>query len=254
MENLSQITARKVVLEEQTPFTDAHCHLDLFPDPRHAFEEARNAGVGIVITAGGSSESNMKILDIVGEGIYGVVGIEPDFAASDSAGVGDLPEIIRMKSHIVGIGEIGLDAVMAGKSPLDIQEKLFRRQLDIASSMELPVVVHSRKMIKKTIEVLKESSIANAVFHYFEGNEEDAKAVEKEGWLVSIPPIESGRLKRVIKVLDMDSIVAETDSPVVGKFPSDVVGVIEKIASLKGISTVEAGEKMTKTLKEYFYV
>ena len=254
MENLSQITARKIMLEDNAPFADTHCHLDLFADPRRTFDKAREAGVGMAITAGGSSESNMKILDIVGEGIYGVVGISPESTLMDSAGVEDLPEIVRMKRHIIGIGEIGLDAVMAGRSPLDVQEKAFRRQLDIASSMELPVVVHSRRMIKMTMKVLKESSITNAVFHYFEGNEEDAKTIEREGWLVSIPPIESGRLVRTIKALDIDSIVAETDSPVVGKYPSDVIGVIEKIAALKGISAIEAGEKMTKTLKEYFYV
>ena len=254
MENLSQITTRRVSLEEEIPFTDAHCHLDLFPEPEKIFIEARKAGVGIVITAGGNSEGNIKTLDIVHGGIYGVVGISPEFMLPEAWKIEELKDILKMNKNVIGIGEIGLDAVMAEKSPLEIQEKGFIKQLEIASSMEIPVVIHSRKSLSRTFEILKESAIKNVVFHYFEGNENDAKAAEKEGWLVSIPPIESSRLKRVIKVLDIESIVAETDSPAVGREPADVLSVIEKIAELKGISTVEAGERMTKTIKEYFYV
>ena len=254
MESFSQITTRRVSLEGEVPFTDAHCHLDLFPEPEKTFLNARKAGVGVVITAGGNAEGNMKTLDIVHGGIYGVVGISPEFMLSEAWKIDELKDILKMNKNIIGIGEIGLDAVMAEKSSLEVQEKGFIKQLEIASSMELPVVIHSRRSLNRTFEILKESAVKNVVFHYFEGNENDAIAAEKEGWLVSIPPIESSRLKRVIRVLDIDSIVAETDSPAVGKEPSDVLSVIEKVALLKGISTVEAGERMTKTIKEYFYV
>ncbi len=254
MESTSQISARLLKMDESVALADAHCHLDLFPNPSEAVEEARRAGVGIIVTAGSDGASNMKTLQLAKNGVYGVVGISPDFSSHESGHIDGLAEIIKMNRNIVGIGEIGLDNTVLEKAPMEKQKEAFQKQLEIAKAMELPVVVHARKALKEVMQILKDSEMDRVIFHYFEGAEAEAKEVEKEGWLVSIPPIESSRRKRVIKALDLNSIVAETDSPVVGRSPADVIGVIEKIAWLKGISSVEAGERITKTIKEYFYI
>jgi TatD DNase family protein len=240
-------------MEDTVLFTDAHCHLDLFPDPLKEVEDARKAGVGIIITAGNDAKSNVKMLELAKGFVYGVAGIGPDCSAADSRQIDELAELIKMNRNMIGIGEIGLDYV-TGKAPLEKQMEAFEKQLWIAKEMELPVVIHARKALARVMQILEEKEIEKAVFHYFEGNEEEAKAAEKMGWLVSIPPIESSRMKRVIKELDLSTIVAETDSPAVGKSPSDVIKVVEKIAELKGITPDEAGERITNTIKEYFYI
>lgn len=254
LESSSQVSARLFKLEEAVLFTDAHCHLDLFPNPAEVVEESRRLGVGIIITAGSDAASNLRMLELARGGVYGVAGISPDFIETNRKQIDELPELVRMNRNIIGIGEIGLDSVKCKDIPMERQVEAFEKQIDIAKAMELPMVVHARGTLARVMEILKEKEVERAVFHYFEGNEAEAKTIEKKGWLVSIPPIESGKRKRVIKALELNSIVAETDSPAVGKSPADVIKVVEKIAELKGISSDEAGERITKTIKEYFYI
>ncbi|HUB92408.1 MAG TPA: TatD family hydrolase [Candidatus Saccharimonadales bacterium] len=254
LESSAQVSARIFRMEEPVLYADAHCHLDLFPDPLRVVEESRKLGVGIIITAGAGAASNLRMLELARGSVYGVAGISPDFVGKDSGQIEELPEIVKMNRNIIGIGEIGLDSVKVRDTPLERQAEAFEKQIDIAKAMELPVVVHARGALKRVMEILESREVERAVFHYFEGGVDEAKAAEKNGWLVSIPPIESGRRKRVIKELDLSSIVAETDSPAVGKSPADVVKVVAKIAELKGVSPDEAGERMTKTIKEYFYI
>lgn len=241
-------------MEEMMPFADAHCHLELFDDPSSAVEEARKSGVGIIITAGSNASSNVKMLELAKGGVYGVAGISPDFSVSEGRHIEELAELIKMNKNIIGIGEIGLDSTIIESVAMEKQKEAFEKQLEVAKLLEIPVVLHARKAIDQVIKILEEKEVEKAVFHFFEGNEEHARMAEKKGYLISIPPGESSRRKRVIKAIGLNSIVAETDSPAVGKSPADVVKVIQQIAELKRITLEEAGEQITKTIKEYFYI
>lgn len=241
-------------MHESVALVDAHCHLDLFEEPSKAVEDARKHGVGIIITAGSDAGSNLKMLGLAKGGVYGVAGICPDFASADQKHIGELTELVKMNRNIIGIGEIGLDATILDRVGMQEQVHAFEKQIEIAKELEFPIVVHARKAIDEVMRIIEQKEVERAVFHFFEGNEEHARRAEKNGYLVSIPPGESGRRKRVIKALDLSSIVAETDSPAVGKSPADVVKVIEGIAIIKGIDPGETGERITKTIKEYFYI
>lgn len=255
MEGVSQVLSKvNFALEEGVEFSDAHCHLDLFSDPDKVASEARRGNVGIIITAGSNAESNLKNFGLAKNGVYGVVGICPDFASSDFSQIEQLGGFLKANRNIIGIGEIGLDATVISHVSMDDQIKAFEAQLDLAADMHVPVVVHARKMIGEVMRILREKDIENVVFHYFEGGEEEARQVEKEGWLVSVPPVDSSRRRRALREIGIESIVAETDSPAVGKTPLDVIKVVSDIAVLKGVSTEEAGAEITKTIKEYFYI
>ncbi|MCL5100360.1 MAG: TatD family hydrolase, partial [Candidatus Marsarchaeota archaeon] len=71
---------------------------------------------------------------------------------------------------------------------------------------------------------------------------------------VIVSPALSSKRRRVIRAVDLESLFSETDSPVVGKTPSDVITVVTEIASLKGVSIEDAGETITKSIKDYFYI
>ena len=90
------------------------------------------------------------------------------------------------------------------------------------------------------------------MFHFFEGDEAKASELAELGYLISIPPIESSRRKRVINELSIDSIAVETDSPVVGKSPLDVIRIVEWIAEIKGISFDDASMRITQNVKKLF--
>lgn len=235
--------------------SDAHCHLDLYPNPEEIVEEAWMKGLERIITAGSNRESNLKTLDIAkGSVAFAVVGISPDFSGGDFEFIDELAEIIKRNRNIVGVGEVGLDFKIVGRVPAEIQKQAFLKQIEIAKALEVPLVIHSRGALNEVVEILERSEVERAVLHFFEGDEEQAKALEKRGYLISIPPVRSGRRRRVIKALDINSIVSETDAPVVGKTPLDVMEVVEEIAGIKNIGLGEVSELITETIKDYFYI
>lgn len=237
---------------EVISLVDAHCHLDLYKDPEATVTAALAKGVRAIITAGVHMESSNRIGKLTElPGVFGVVGVHPDEIPKDGF-VEELERLMRANKRIVGIGEIGLDAKSVERVGAEAQERVFSQQLDLAVKCKVPVVIHVRGMLDRAVELLNEKGIERAMFHFFSGNEEDAARLEKRGHLMSIPPLESGRLKRVIKSVDIGSLVTETDGPVVGKEPSDVRATLQRISEFKGIALEEASASITETLKDYF--
>lgn len=234
---------------------DAHCHLDLFDDPATVVNEAISKGVSVIITSGGSRKGNEMTSNLAkGLNVYGVIGIDPTFAAVDHEYVEQSIDLIKKNVHLIGIGEIGLDAKVEDKAKPDIQKEVFMAQIDIANDLGIPVVVHSRGRMKEVIKIFDEHPADRAMFHFFEGDEDQARYLAKRGHMISIPPRESARMKRVIKEIDLTHIVAETDAPVAGKAPSDVRSVVELISSIKNIDFSEAAERVSDNVKGFFHI
>ena len=186
--------------------------------------------------------------------MFAVIGIGPDFAASDAGFAVEVEGLIKNSRKIVGIGEIGLDAKVAGKSPLAMQKEVFAKQVQAAKSMEMPAVIHSRGMFEETLKIIEDARLKRVMFHFFEGDEKQAAALAKKGYFISIPPVQTSKRKRIIKEVDLNSIVVETDSPIVGKKPSDVVGVCETVARIKGTSLDDVAEKTTENIRRLFNI
>ncbi len=235
---------------------DAHCHMELFSDPKEAAMTAKDNGVELIITAGTNKESNIRMINGIVDAslVFGVAGISPDFSSEDGGFVDQLEEMVRKNRGIVGIGEIGLDGKMVKKAGMELQRKVFIEQIDVANRLSIPIVVHSRGKIDEVKEIVVKNKVERAVFHFFEGSESLAKELASRGYLISIPPLEYGRMKRIINYIDLSNIVAETDSPVVGRTPFDVLKVAEKISEVKGIGIEEVCEKLTENIKNYFYI
>ncbi|MDE1851548.1 MAG: TatD family hydrolase [Candidatus Micrarchaeota archaeon] len=234
---------------------DAHCHLDLFPDPDSVVSMAVSNGIEAMITAGGNGRSNMAALRIARhDRVFATIGIDPQAAGEESGMIDNLEEEMLTSRKIVGIGEIGLDAKVLDKVPIEVQREVFERQLEIAKVHDMPVVIHSRGMLDDVVAILEERRVKKAMFHFFEGDERQATELAKKGYLISIPPAESSKRKRVIKDLDLSSMVFETDSPVVGKDPTDVAKVVRLVADLKGFSFEEVALRAAQNVKGFFYI
>jgi TatD DNase family protein len=237
-------------------FSDAHCHLNLFDNYPDVIKSAIKAGINIMVTAGGSMKDNIELSSIAkGNNVYGVIGISPDFAMTNEKDVNKLVNLAKNNSNIVGIGEIGLDYKIAlNENDINLQKNIFISQIKIANSLEMPLVIHSRMAIEDTLNILKEYSTTRVMFHFFEGNENHAKIIESNNYLISIPPLESNRRSKVIKAISINNIVGETDSPVVGKTPEDVIKSLQFIASSKGITLENAAIAATKNLRAFFSI
>ncbi len=246
-----QVTRERDSLVAGNELVDAHCHLDMFPDPKTTATDAKFGGVNLIITSGGNRAASLAAIKVSdGKLVFSVIGVDPEGAKDDSKFVDEIAGLVKSHRTVVGIGEIGLDYKI--DTDRELQQKVFEKQIEIAKSLDIPVVIHSRQAIEEVTETIIRLGVKKAMFHYFEGDEQQAKALAERGYLISIPPIESSRRRRVINALSIDSIAVETDSPVVGKSPLDVIRIVEWIAEIKGIPFGEASLRIMENIKRLF--
>ena len=248
---LKQVTENKESLLVSNELIDAHCHLDMFPDPDIIKKDSRFGGLSAIITAGGSRKSSMAAIDVAdGEMVFAVIGIDPQSAETDEDFIGEMTGLVKANKKVVGVGEIGLDyKVGPGK---ELQKRVFEEQIELAKALDIPIVVHSRGAMEDVVKIVKKHDVKKAMFHFFEGDEIVAKELASLGYLISIPPAESSKRKRVINALSISNISVETDSPVVGKSPLDVIRTVEWISELKGLSFNETSARITENVKKLF--
>ena len=185
--------------------------------------------------------------------LYGAVGIHPDSVGELSPERLDmLRQISRQEEKIVAIGEIGLDYHWM-VWPREVQKDWFIRQLELAKTERLPVVIHSRDAAQDTFDIMKEvhAGATPGVIHCYSGSLEMAREYVKMGYFLGIGGVvtfkNSKVLKRVVEEIPLDHLVLETDCPYLSPAPyrgkrnsSDKLPyVVEAIAALKGASTEE---------------
>jgi TatD DNase family protein len=232
-------------------FSDAHCHLNLFEDPAEVISDAEMNGVGLIVASGASAKDNKEVAKIVGENVFGVVGIDPEHV-SDAAEISELRGMIEKSKNLVGIGEIGLDRKIAkDESYFEKEKEIFVKQLELAEQLGLPVVIHSRGALEDVLAILKDFKL-RAMFHFFEGDEKDVKKIGNN--IISIPPVESSKRRRAIKEVSINSIVLETDSPIVGRNPVDVKISASIVAKARNMPLEEVVDLTTENLRNFFYI
>ena len=246
-----EILKHDLQVKTVTELADAHCHLDLLSASQ--IGEAINASVKTLITNGVDIKSDMAAMRIAdGRNVFAMLGIDPEHAVlirpDELEGALGL---IRgsFGPGVVGIGEIGLDGKVGN---MEWQKVVFRRLLDIALELRVPVSIHSREALDEVLAILEEKAVKKAHIHFFEGSIEQAKRVERMGYMISIPPLESARRRKVIKEVSIDNIMVESDAPAAAKSPADVKKAVEMIAEEKRITFEQAAHAVVANTKRYF--
>ena len=241
---------------------DTHCHLSK-KDYNNLDEVIKNID-GIIIISGCDDETNGEVIEIVNkyETVYGTLGIHPEEIDKLTDNSFEFIERNLNNPKIVAIGEIGLDYYWNKENKKE-QQKVFRKQLEIAKKYNIPVVVHSRDAIEDTYNILKDYKLKGDI-HCFGSSLEMANKFIKLGYKIGIGGVltfkNSLKLKEVVKNISLDSILLETDSPFLspepfrGKKnePKNVEYVAKKIAELKNISFEEVVDITTSNAKSLF--
>jgi len=246
---------------------DVHCHLDdesFDNDLEVVLENAKKVGVSKIITSALNEDSIRKTEDIINKHrdfVYYTVGL--DYSILDENKVELIMDYIRMnKDKIVGIGEVGLDFFIFRNA--DLQEKnkaIFKKWIDFAKELNLPLVVHSRSAGKYAIMMLIEAEANKVLMHAFDGSVGYAIQGAKRGFYFSIPPsiVRSEQKQKLVKHLPLENLMLESDSPVLGpqreirNTPSNVVISAGKIAELKKVPYLEVCEKTTNNAYKLFF-
>jgi TatD DNase family protein len=241
---------------------DTHAHLDFKQfdqDRSKVIDYALSNGVEKIVNIGvdlESGESSVKLAD-ENEHIYAAVGFHPH----DAQGLTEesLKGIAELAKHekVVAIGEIGLD-FYRDLSPREDQIRAFRKQIDLAKELELPIVVHVREAWDQGLTILRESDagMVGGVLHSFSGNSEQAKTAQDMGFYLGLNgtlTYPKSRIQSVAQEVSLDSIVVETDCPFLSPVPhrgkrnqpAYVKFVLERLSDLLAPLTFQDLERIT---------
>jgi TatD DNase family protein len=197
--------------------------------------------------------------------IYAVIGWHPVDAIDCTEE--DLRWIEELAAHekVVGIGEMGLDYHW-DKSPKDIQQEVFRKQIRLAQKVKLPIIIHNRDATEDVIRILQEEEayLTGGIMHCFGGSVETAKQCIDMNFMISLGgPVtfkNAKKPKEVAAEIPLEYLLIETDAPYLAPHPHRgkrnepalVPLVAEEIARLKGISIEEVAEATTKNAERFF--
>lgn len=240
-------------------FIDTHLHIgDSFGvNPDLYVKNAKEANVRLLIASFCEKDDIMLSTKFVEkyDCLYASIGYHPEVANKIVDNDFEiLEEMVKNNSKIIAIGEIGLDYYW-NKDNKEKQIDVFRRQLEIAEKLNVPVVIHSRDSIGETYEILSQYKV-RGVIHCFSGSLEMARKFIDLGFLLGIGGVltfKNSKLSSVIKEISLENIVLETDSPYLAPEPnrgkinesSNIPYIAEKIASIKDVSLEKVAEITT---------
>lgn len=247
-------------------FIDSHCHIN-YPEFSErlpvVLENMANAKVTHALCIGVDIPNFYQIKNLIEsyDHLYGTVGVHPDFEDTLEPTVDYLVCEAR-HSKIVAIGETGLDyfqSVKKSSNNLDWQRERFRIHIRAAITVNKPLVIHVRDAADDTLTILMEegASKVGGVIHCFTESYEFASKAMELGFYISFSGIvtfnNAKALQETCKLLPLDRILIETDSPFLaphphrGKVnePAFVAQIAAFIANLREISVESLGEKTT---------
>ena len=249
---------------------DSHVHLDdrrYNNDRDRIIKGLKNDGVELVINIGADLKTSIASVSLAEkyDNVYAAVGVHPHSAKEVDDSTLEILKSFASREKVIAIGEIGLD-FHYDNSPRDVQRKWFKKQLDLAKEVDLPVVIHSRSATQETFDIIKEAQDGKlrGVLHCYSDSVEIALEYLKLGFYISLAgPVTFNNarvLKEVAKIVPLDRLLIETDSPYLtpdpnrGKRnePAYVRYVAAEIAELRGISCDELIKATNKNTKELF--
>ena len=256
-------------------FIDTHAHLnfpEILDDINGVIARAVDSGIEYIIVPATNLRSSLDVIELVQKHdiLYGAIGIHPteleDFHDKHLHEIDEL----AASEKIIAVGEIGLDYYW---KPYDkeLQQYVLKSQLQIASSKNLPVILHNRESSEDLMKIITEFTESGTnltgQFHSFSGDEVMAKNCIEMGFYISFtgnltykPREDTLRAYEIVKNTSLEHLLLETDTPYLppvpyrGKRnePSFLKHTAQKIAELKGISVEEVGRVTTANAKKLF--
>ncbi|WP_078593266.1 TatD family hydrolase [Evansella clarkii] len=249
---------------------DTHVHLnaDQFEeDIEQVIERANEAGVSKMTVVGFDEKTINKAMELTEkyDFIYAAVGWHPVDAIDLNQEY--LNWIRDLASHpkVVAIGETGLDYHW-DKSPKEAQKDAFRKQIQLAKEVKLPLIIHNRNADEDVVKILKEEKAeeTGGIMHCFGGSIEIARACMDMNFYISFGgPVtfkNAKETKETAKEIPLERMLIETDAPYLAPHPyrgkrnepAYVKLVAEEIARLKELDYEEVAHQTTKNAEKLF--
>lgn len=275
---------------------DTHTHLNLsaFNEDREAvlvrtrMDKVAHINVG---TKESTSQMAVQIAD-ANEGSWAIIGLHPIQTVSgqhdeEEIGEGGKPFISQAEKFnaafyrelakspkVVGIGECGFDYYHTAKDSYAVQEEAFIAQIELANSLGLPLMIHTRdpkpgstsptgrSAYADVLVVLKQYAKVPGNIHFYAGTYEQATTFFDIGFTVSFTGVITFAqvYEEVVRAVPLELMHAETDSPYVSPVPYRgqrcepryVVEVIKKIAAIKALPVEVVQEQLLRNAEKLY--
>ncbi|AQS87043.1 deoxyribonuclease TatD [Neoasaia chiangmaiensis NBRC 101099] len=211
---------------------DSHCHLDRLVDVAAALGEAREAGVGGMVTIGTRLSQAAIQIGLTGYDtpelrVWCAIGTHPDHAHEEPLPTAERIAELTTPSHVIGIGESGLDYFHGGEDVRDIQIASFRAHITAARLTGLPLVIHARQADDDVMAILRDEHERNGAFpfllHCFASGTALAETAIDLGGYISFSGLltfpKCDEIRAVARQVPRERLLVETDSPFLAPVP-----------------------------------
>lgn len=246
---------------------DAHCHADfkVYNKDREEVMRRAHEKLRAIINSGASLGGNRRTLKLQEEYpgfLYASLGFHPHNAVKADSKIIDqaIDEIVDSIDNAVALGETGLDFhQIESEDHKKRQIDSFKRFIDLAVEYEKPLVIHARDAEGTALDMVKNTTIPQVIFHCYGGDAQTATAIVDEGYYLSLATIVSfsDHHQDLAREIPLSNMLTETDSPYLSPFkgrnePAFVEEVVKTVAQVKDIPPDEVGRVTQKNAEEVF--
>ena len=260
-------------------FVDSHAHLDgkqFDSDREQVIARAREAGTQTIVAIGNGDgpeqvDCGIRLAEQY-DFMYATLGIHPHEARlADEAAYLNMERLAK-HPKVIAWGEIGLD-YFYDHSLREVQKEVFIRQMELAATAKLPIVIHCRpseaseNAWEDCLGLMREHWAAKGlggILHCFTGNVAQAKRALDMGFMISfagnITFPKAQQIRDAALEIPLERFLIETDSPYLAPVPhrgkrnepAFVKETARKLGELRGLSAEEVGEQTTRNFYNFF--
>ncbi len=250
---------------------DSHAHYDdrqFDKDRDELLKDIHKNGIKYIVNSGESLRASKAGVELGKkyDFIYSASGIHPNNTKTMTEEIYEQIKDIAVKNEkVVAIGEIGLD-YHYDNIDIEKQKYWFKRQLDLALQLDMPVIIHSRDAAQECFDIIKNSGVKKGVIHCYSGSVEMAREYIKLGFYIGIGGVltysNARKTVDVARDIPLERILLETDCPYLAPSPNRgkrndslmLTYVAEKLSKIKNIPYDEICSVTSKNSFELFKI
>jgi len=277
-------------------YIDTHAHMNfvIYDEDRNDITACTKDDGVMVINVGTQQDTSKLAVELADQHdhLYAIVGLHPIHTTSsfhDHAEVGEdgdeftsrgevfdyeyYKKLAQSSDRVVGIGECGLDYYRNTPETKSAQETAFRKQIELALELDLPLMLHVRPSegsmdayldVLAILDEYKDRGNLRGQAHFFAGTTDIAQQFIDLGFYISFTGVITfARMyEKLVKAVPVDCILSETDAPYVSPHPyrgqrnepSHVREVLAKIGRIKKIDEEEMAQQVMKNAKKLYQI
>jgi len=248
--------------------THTHLYLEQFDEDRAAMmQRAIDKGVERMLLPGIDSNHIASMLELeksFPNNCFAMMGLHPCSVKEDYENELKIVEQNLQNRKFIAVGEIGLDYYW-DKTFIKEQKYAFNLQMEWAKKYKIPISIHCRESMDDAIELVEgaKTENLNGVFHCFGGTLDQANKIIDLGFYLGIGGVltyKKSGLDEVLKHIDLQHIVLETDAPYLSPVPyrgkrnesAYISDIAQKLAEIKGVNINEVARITSENAVKVF--